>query len=63
MNSMKCVSVIPAYNEAEVLPRLIEKLNSVIGTGQIFPTESLIVNDGSSDGTEAISYAIGGKPP
>ncbi len=42
--------VIPAYNECESLPDLIPQVNDVLcKTGKVF--EILIINDGSTDGT------------
>jgi len=43
--------VVPAYNEAEVLPRLVSALHAVIDPLQI-EWELILVNDGSSDATE-----------
>ncbi len=44
--------VVPAYNEAESLPVLLERLEAVLkGIG---PHEILIVDDGSTDGTLAL---------
>ena len=62
MNSTEMCVVIPAYNEAEVLPLLIEKLHSVIGTLKI-PYRIVVVNDGSSDRTEDVLDAIASKDP
>ncbi|MYF99138.1 glycosyltransferase family 2 protein [Candidatus Poribacteria bacterium] len=42
--------VIPAYNEAESLPALIEQIENVIKT-QAYKAEVIIVNDGSTDAT------------
>ena len=44
--------VVPAYNEAAVLPAFIEKLHDVMATVDA-SYEILVVNDGSSDETEA----------
>jgi dolichol-phosphate mannosyltransferase len=49
--------VVPAFNEAVVLPALVDKLRSVLsGIGADY--EVLIVNDGSSDDTEACLQAL-----
>lgn len=49
---MKKISVIiPAYNEEEVLPQLVERLNTVSETISQYEFEFLFVNDGSSDRT------------
>ncbi|QJA06792.1 glycosyltransferase family 2 protein [Thermosulfurimonas marina] len=44
--------VIPAYNEEEALPHLLERLAEILP--QIPPAEVLIVDDGSTDGTPEI---------
>ena len=41
--------IIPAYNEAGNLPRVIENIET-----QDFPMDYLIVSDGSTDGTIAL---------
>lgn len=41
--------VVPAYNEADSLPTLYERLSSVLGSA--WDWEMIIVNDGSSDDT------------
>ncbi|MFC6465119.1 glycosyltransferase family 2 protein [Marinilactibacillus sp. GCM10026970] len=49
---MKTLSVIiPAYNEEEVLPQLIERLNEVSEKLDRYAFEFLFVNDGSTDQT------------
>ncbi|WP_208558944.1 glycosyltransferase family 2 protein [Marinilactibacillus kalidii] len=49
---MKTLSVIiPAYNEEEVLPQLIERLNEVSEKLNNYAFEFLFVNDGSTDNT------------
>lgn len=54
MESKKILVIIPAYNEAESIGRVIEK------TQQRFPvSDILVVNDGSSDSTSAISKQKG----
>jgi hypothetical protein len=47
--------VVPAYNEARRLPNGLGRLNEAIGAGAIDPstTEIIVVDDGSTDGTEA----------
>ena len=49
--------VIPAYNEAESLPVLIQQLQDVIQK-QSYTAEVIIVNDGSTDGTYQVSEKI-----
>ena len=46
--------VIPAYNEAESLPTLIQQIETVIKT-QAYRAEVIIVNDGSTDATIVVS--------
>lgn len=49
---MKKVTIlIPAYNEEEVLPALLDRLDSVAAFIPRYEFEYLFVNDGSSDGT------------
>ncbi len=49
---MKKLSVIiPAYNEEEVLPQLIERLNEVSEHLSKYEFQFLFINDGSSDNT------------
>lgn len=60
MNSTEMCIVIPAYNESEALPLLIEKLHFVIGTLNI-SYQIIVVNDGSSDRTEEVLDAISSK--
>jgi len=50
---MQLSIVIPVYNEAEVLPRLLSTLESVMGATTI-SYELIVVDDGSSDATASI---------
>lgn len=43
--------IIPAYNEEEVLPQLIERLNEVSDHLSNYQFQFLFINDGSSDNT------------
>jgi dolichol-phosphate mannosyltransferase len=54
----KTLVVIPTYNEAENIPRLIPQVLE-----QADGVEVLIVNDGSPDGTGTIVRAMGEKDP
>ena len=45
--------VIPAYNEAESLPKLLQQLHAVIKT-HAYRTEIIFVNDGSTDETRDV---------
>ena len=47
---MKYVVIIPAHNEAKLLPRLLESLYSQ----SLPPQEIILVNDQSSDETDVI---------
>jgi len=54
--------VIPSFNEADSLPELVERvgeaLDSLGGTGEI-----LVVDDGSTDRTEAVLESLAGAEP
>jgi glycosyltransferase involved in cell wall biosynthesis len=45
--------VIPLYNEQDVLPKLIDKLNNIISNSNLL-IDILFVNDGSTDNTSQI---------
>jgi glycosyltransferase involved in cell wall biosynthesis len=55
---MKLSIIIPAYNEERTIPTLIEKVKSV-DLGKI-EKESIVVNDGSQDGTQEVLKKIPG---
>ena len=47
--------VVPVYNEVECLEELWAELRDVLdATGRSY--EVILVNDGSTDGSEAVSY-------
>ncbi len=46
--------LIPAYNEEEVLPALMEELSSVTSSLSDYTFEFLFINDGSTDGTQKL---------
>lgn len=48
---MKLTIVVPCYNEAENIPFLLERFNSIIGRKNI---EVLLINNGSTDNTEEV---------
>jgi len=50
--------VIPAYNEAESLPVLLEQIQVVLKTHAYHRAEVIIINDGSTDGTIEILDAL-----
>ena len=54
--------VVPAYNEAESLPELVERIAAAIdGMGRTW--EVWIVDDGSSDGTFAVAESLAAARP
>lgn len=48
---MRCVIVIPTYNEASALPGLLAALEALRGTAQRPAVDVLVVDDNSPDGT------------
>ncbi len=54
--------VVPAFNEAESLPELVERIDSAI-TGMGRTWEVWIIDDGSDDGTFAVVQELGRKYP
>ena len=56
-NTPQLSIVIPAYNEAESLPVLLEQLQVVLKT-HTYSAEVIFVNDGSRDGTAEILDAL-----
>lgn len=54
MESKKILVIIPAYNEADTVGRVIEKTRQSLPSADI-----LVVNDGSTDSTSAISKQRG----
>lgn len=52
MNVPEISVIVPAFNEVAVLPSLIDRLCGVLGEIRV-TYEILVVNDGSSDGTES----------
>lgn len=58
----KTLIVLPAFNEAETLPPLLERIDGTMGD-QSGRWEVIVVNDGSEDATgEAIDRAAGALP-
>jgi glycosyltransferase involved in cell wall biosynthesis len=63
MNAMQSLSVvIPAYNSAESLPSLLERL-SVVLRSLGCPSEIIVVNDGSRDATETVLADLSKRIP
>ena len=56
-NTPQLSIVIPAYNEAESLPVLLQQIQAVLET-HAYTAEVIFVNDGSTDGT---SEVVGSK--
>lgn len=57
--AMRCVIVIPTYNEAETLPELLTAVEAVRATVAV-TVDVLVVDDDSPDGTGALVRAHGG---
>jgi glycosyltransferase involved in cell wall biosynthesis len=57
---MKISIIIPVFNEEENLPILIEKIKEATGRYKI-ETETIFVNDGSTDGSGAVLRSMAGK--
>lgn len=54
--------VVPAFNEADMLPRFVDALDRVLDTLAV-RAELVIVNDGSQDNTEQVLQAIARERP
>jgi glycosyltransferase involved in cell wall biosynthesis len=54
--------VIPAYNEAESLPPLLEEIRAVC-EGNGIDYEAIVLDDGSTDGTFEVITAAGARDP
>lgn len=59
---MKIVIALPAYNEEEALPALLESLNKSLSKTNLECTV-LVVDDGSKDGTAAVVESHAGSVP
>lgn len=59
---MKVWLVLPAYNEESGLPAIIESIAEVFNE-EGWPYEIVIVNDGSTDGTEKVIHQYAQKHP
>ena len=57
-NAPQLSIVIPAYNEAESLPVLLEQMQMVLKTHAYHRAEVIVINDGSTDGTAEILDAL-----
>jgi dolichol-phosphate mannosyltransferase len=57
--------IVPAMNEAENLPTLVERIAAAVGTmkGGGISYEIIIVDDDSQDGTERVCSELAGKYP
>lgn len=56
----KVIISIPAYNEADALPRVIDNIKGIMKS-QNYRSEIIVVDDGSTDGTAAIAKKYGAK--
>jgi dolichol-phosphate mannosyltransferase len=62
-NPISALSVIiPVFNEAESLPKLLEALTAVL-TGLPYPYEIILVNDGSIDSSLSVMRSFGATHP
>ena len=57
-NAPQLSIVIPAYNEAESLPILLEQIQVVLKTHAYHHAEVIVINDGSTDGTAEVLDAL-----
>ncbi|MDE0010042.1 MAG: glycosyltransferase family 2 protein, partial [Candidatus Poribacteria bacterium] len=57
-NAPQLSIVIPAYNEAESLPVLLEQIQMVLKTHAYHRAEVIVINDGSTDRTAEILDAL-----
>ena len=55
--------VLPCYNEEEVLSLTHERIANTLGNGPDFVLEFVYVNDGSSDKTEVMLFALADEDP
>jgi polyisoprenyl-phosphate glycosyltransferase len=62
MDSVKYSIVIPLYNEESGLPVLVERLQELVAQFD-GPTEVVMVDDGSRDGTYKLAQAVSAKDP
>jgi len=60
---MKLSIVIPAYNEEKNIGKCLEELQRVVRDNHHIPYEIIVVNDNSSDGTEAVVREAVAKDP
>lgn len=57
-NTPQLSIVIPAYNEAESLPILLEQIQAVLKTHAYHRAEVIFINDGSTDATASVLDAL-----
>jgi dolichol-phosphate mannosyltransferase len=62
MNELVLSVVIPAHNEEQNLPKVLDELSAKLNEEQI-PYEILVVNDNSVDGTKDVILAYGQRNP
>ena len=60
---MKVVAVLPAYNEAENLPPLLDDLRASLERAAVDQFEIIVVDDGSTDRTAAIAESAAAHAP
>ncbi len=55
--------VIPAYNESEALPHLIQWIDRVVRQHQLLPYEIIVIDDGSTDDTWQVLQSLAERYP
>ena len=59
---MKISIIIPVYNEAQSISPLVQGIDKCLSNSPYYEYEIIIVNDGSSDGSDKVIYSIKNIP-